>query len=78
MDSKEKIVIELADRLFVVPEDKLESYRIGLDEIVPAILQEVGVQNDKDIPEEELEEKLASWVNPVIGVISDELLPKKE
>jgi hypothetical protein len=78
MDGKEKIVIDRADQLFVIPEDMLESYRIPLDEIVPSILREVGVPNEQEIPEEKLEEKLASWVNPVIGVIPDDLLPKKE
>jgi len=69
MSSKGRVIIKVGEQFYAIPDDKLAEFQIPLSEIIPAILKEVGAP--ADLKDSELEEKLASWTNPVIAFIPD-------
>jgi hypothetical protein len=65
-----KILVEFAGKLCLIPEAALEPYEVPPGEIVGEILREVGAPPDTEGTE--LEEKLASWKNPVAAYLPDD------
>jgi len=70
MKAKGKVIVKADGKYYLIPEERLESYRIPIAEIVPEILKELGAPSDLDGPE--LEDKLSSWENPVIAYLPGE------
>ena len=70
MKHRGKVIVKIDGKYYLVPEEKLESCRIPVAEIIPEILKEIGAPSDLDGPE--LEDKLSSWENPVIAYLPSE------
>jgi hypothetical protein len=62
------VLVELDGEVFVLPVGELGPYRLAVSDIVPAILDSVGASTD-ELSGPELEDRLASWKNPVLAFL---------
>lgn len=67
MSGNGRVIVRVGEQLYSIPEDQLGEFRVSLNNVIPEILKAVGAPDD--LGDEELEEKLASWKNPVVAYL---------
>jgi len=65
-----RVIVRINGQLYSIPEEQLGEFRVSLNNVIPEILKAVGAPDD--LGDEELEEKLASWKNPVVAYLGEE------
>jgi len=70
MSGSGRVIVQVGEQLYSVPEDKLDDFRVSLSNVIPEILKAVGATDE--LGDEELEKKLASWKNPVVAYLGEE------
>jgi len=69
--SKGVVVIEANGESFMVPVAELANYQIPVAEIVPAVLNSMGISSE-GLNSTDLDEALTSWKNPVVAYLPEQ------